>query len=83
MLQDKYPGVFGFRSVVCVSTSSSVCAKNCSNNCQLCGLNNSVSHTTRKPRPKEKDGVDYNFTTVEAIKKDIADNKFIEVSEAI
>ena len=57
--------------------------KNCSKHCQLCGFNNSVRHTTRKPRPKEKDGVDYNFTTVEAIKKDIADNKFIEVSEAI
>ena len=46
-------------------------------------LSNSVSHTTRKPRPKEKDGVDYNFTTVEAIKKDIADNKFIEVCQAM
>ena len=46
-------------------------------------MRNSLSHTTRKPRAKEKDGVDYNFTTVEAIKKDIADNKFIEVSQSL
>ena len=41
----------------------------------------SVSHTTRAPREGEKDGVHYNFTTVEAIKKDIADGKFIEYAE--
>jgi guanylate kinase len=41
----------------------------------------SVSHTTRQPRDGEKDGVHYNFTTVEAIKKDIADGKFIEYAE--
>jgi len=31
----------------------------------------SVSHTTRNPREGEVDGVHYNFTTVEEIKKDI------------
>eukprot|EP00523_Entomoneis_sp_CCMP467_P005434 CAMPEP_0168742088 /NCGR_PEP_ID=MMETSP0724-20121128/12856_1 /TAXON_ID=265536 /ORGANISM="Amphiprora sp., Strain CCMP467" /LENGTH=214 /DNA_ID=CAMNT_0008789627 /DNA_START=62 /DNA_END=706 /DNA_ORIENTATION=+ len=41
----------------------------------------SVSHTTRKPREGETDGVHYNFTTVEQIKKDIADGKFIEYAE--
>jgi guanylate kinase len=41
----------------------------------------SVSHTTRQPREGEKDGVHYNFTTVEAIQKDIADGKFIEYAE--
>jgi len=41
----------------------------------------SVSHTTREPREGEKDGVHYNFTTVEAIKKDIAENKFVEYAE--
>jgi len=38
----------------------------------------SVSHTTRPPRPGEQDGVHYHFTTVENIKKEIADEKFIE-----
>jgi guanylate kinase len=38
----------------------------------------SVSHTTRKPREGETDGVHYNFTTVEAIQKEIADGMFVE-----
>jgi len=41
----------------------------------------SVSHTTRPPRDGEKDGVHYNFTTVDQMKKDIADGKFIEYAE--
>jgi Guanylate kinase len=41
----------------------------------------SVSHTTRSPRPGEEDGVHYNFTTVEQIKKDIEAGKFIEYAE--
>jgi guanylate kinase len=41
----------------------------------------SVSHTTRKPREGEVDGTHYNFTTVESIKKEIADEKFIEYAE--
>lgn len=41
----------------------------------------SVSHTTRKPREGEVDGVHYNFTTVDAIKKEIADGKFIEYAD--
>jgi len=41
----------------------------------------SVSHTTRQPREGEKDGVHYSFTTVEAIKKDIEENKFVEYAE--
>ena len=41
----------------------------------------SVSHTTRDPRPGEEDGVAYNFTTVDAIKKEIADGKFLEYAE--
>eukprot|EP00957_Ditylum_brightwellii_P138648 10568003-Ditylum_brightwellii.AAC.1 len=31
----------------------------------------SVSHTTRKPREGEVDGVHYNFSTVETMKKEI------------
>lgn len=38
----------------------------------------SVSHTTRKPRPGETHGVQYYFTTVEDIKKEIDAGKFIE-----
>ncbi len=38
----------------------------------------SVSHTTRKPRDGEIDGLHYNFTSVEEMKKDIDSGKFIE-----
>ena len=41
----------------------------------------SVSHTTRAPRDGEEDGVHYNFTTVEDIKKEIDEDKFIEYAE--
>jgi guanylate kinase len=41
----------------------------------------SVSHTTRKPRDGEVDGQDYNFTTVEQMKKEISEGKFIEYAE--
>ena len=41
----------------------------------------SVSHTTRPPRDGEVDGVHYNFTTVEQIKKEIDQGKFIEFAE--
>ena len=58
-------------------------ASRLSNSVQPIPIIRSVSHTTRKPRPKEKNGVDYNFTTTDAIKKDIAANKFIEVSNHI
>lgn len=38
----------------------------------------SVSHTTRKPRPGEEDGVHYNFVTREEMEKAIANGEFIE-----
>mmetsp|Transcript_17620 Transcript_17620/g.37240 ORF Transcript_17620/g.37240 Transcript_17620/m.37240 type:complete len:615 (+) Transcript_17620:126-1970(+) len=41
----------------------------------------SVSHTTRKPREGEEDGVHYNFTNVDDIKKEIAAGKFVEYAE--
>jgi len=41
----------------------------------------SVSHTTRGPRPGEVDGVNYHFTTREAIMKEIEEDKFIEHAE--
>lgn len=41
----------------------------------------SVSHTTRKPREGEVDGVHYNFSTVDKVKKEIDEGKFIEYAE--
>ena len=41
----------------------------------------SVSHTTRKPRDGEEDGVHYNFSTVENMREEISDGKFIEHAE--
>ncbi|MBB1488379.1 guanylate kinase [Oceanospirillum sediminis] len=41
----------------------------------------SVSHTTRAPRPGEKDGVNYNFVSVDQFKALIADNAFLEHAE--
>lgn len=38
----------------------------------------SVSHTTRNPREGEMNGVHYNFTTVDKMKKEIDDGKFVE-----
>ncbi len=40
-----------------------------------------MSHTTRKPRDGEVNGVHYHFTTVEDIRKEIEDGKFIEYAE--
>lgn len=44
-------------------------------------LSFSVSHTTRGPRPGEKDGVHYHFSTKGQMQKEIDDNKFIESAE--
>ena len=41
----------------------------------------SVSHTTRKPRPNEVDGVDYHFISHEKFKKYINDGKFYEYAK--
>ncbi|MBR2765311.1 MAG: guanylate kinase [Blautia sp.] len=38
----------------------------------------SISATTRAPRPSEKDGVDYHFTTRDAFEKMIRENGFLE-----
>lgn len=38
----------------------------------------SVSHTTRAPRNKEKDGVHYHFTEKSVMEKEIQDGKFLE-----
>lgn len=38
----------------------------------------SVSHTTRKPRPGEENGVHYNFVTFEEMQQAIENGEFIE-----
>jgi guanylate kinase len=45
---------------------------------RLPGLNFSVSHTTRRPRPGEVDGRDYLFVSRDQFEKMIADNQFLE-----
>lgn len=44
----------------------------------LRGLDFSVSHTTRPPRPSEKDGVDYHFVPVPVFERMVGAGKFIE-----
>ncbi len=41
----------------------------------------SVSATSRKPREKEQDGIDYYFMTPEAFQKKITENAFVEYEE--
>ena len=41
----------------------------------------SVSHTTRKPRSNEVDGVDYHFVSKEKFKELIASNSFYEYAK--
>ena len=41
------------------------------------GLEKIITYTTRKPRPSEIDGIDYNFIDQEDFKKMEADNLFI------
>lgn len=38
----------------------------------------SVSHTTRKPRPGEKEGVEYHYVSPEQFKKEVEQNNFLE-----
>ena len=41
----------------------------------------SVSHTTRKPRPNEVDGVDYFFVSQDEFQKKIDENDFYEYAK--
>ena len=41
----------------------------------------SVSHTTRKPRPNEIDGIDYKFIDIKYLKKKISENFFYEYAK--
>lgn len=42
------------------------------------GLRFSVSHTTRPPRPSEKDGVDYHFISEAKFARMVRDGRFVE-----
>lgn len=44
-------------------------------------LKESVSYTTRLPRPGEQDGVDYHFVSVTCFKQMVAENGFAEWAE--
>ena len=41
----------------------------------------SVSHTTRKPRPNEIDGIDYKFIDIKSFKQKISENFFYEYAK--
>lgn len=41
----------------------------------------SVSHTTRAPRPDERDGIDYHFVTREKMEDEISSGQFLEYAE--
>ena len=45
------------------------------------GIVVSVSHTTRAPRPGERNGVEYHFVTAEAFRKLVAEGAFLEHAE--
>lgn len=53
----------------------------CNNLRQTKDMVYSVSCTTRKPRPGEEDGVDYNFLTQEDFEKKIAHGEFLEYAQ--
>lgn len=40
-----------------------------------------MSHTTRKPRPGEQDGVHYHFTSRPVMEREIAEGKFLEKAD--
>lgn len=40
----------------------------------------SVSHTTRKPRPGEENGVHYHFVAIQDMQKAIENGEFIETA---
>jgi guanylate kinase len=44
----------------------------------LGGLEFSVSHTTREPRPSERDGVDYHFVSDRVFERMVREKRFLE-----
>ena len=73
----------GERLLVILSSPSGVCKTTLTKKIQQ-KYNNfkiSVSHTTRKPRSNEVDGVDYHFISVDKFKKLITENSFYEYAK--
>ena len=48
---------------------------------KYCSFKLSVSHTTRKPRPNEVDGVDYHFISCKEFQNFIEEDKFYEYAK--
>ena len=48
---------------------------------EMDGIGVSVSHTTRRPRPGEEDGLHYHFVTVDAFRAMIGRQEFVEHAE--
>lgn len=48
---------------------------------QFPALKESISYTTRQPRPGEQDGVDYHFVSIKRFKQMVADDGFAEWAE--
>ncbi len=48
---------------------------------EMDGISVSVSHTTRRPRPGEEDGLHYHFVTVDAFRAMIGRQEFVEHAE--
>jgi guanylate kinase len=45
------------------------------------GIVVSISHTTRAPRPGERDGVEYHVVSADEFRKLVADGAFLEHAE--
>ena len=48
---------------------------------RMTGVSVSVSHTTRAPRPGERDGVDYHFVDTATFQQCVAEGEFLEHAE--
>jgi len=67
--------------MIFVITGPSGCGKStliCKVMRRLGGLEFSVSHTTRAPRPSEKDGVEYYFVTEKVFERMVRGRRFLE-----
>ena len=47
----------------------------------VAGVEFSISHTTRRPRENEEDGVDYHFVAPDAFESMVAEDRFLEWAE--
>ena len=69
------------QGILVVVSGPSGCGKSTLNDLLLKSRKNitmSISDTTRKPRGKEKDGVEYNFLTKEQFEENIKNDKYLE-----